>query len=124
MGNSLDTTEREEKAMSIRRMYTGDDNETHIEELSPEAHPELASLQDVSGIRIQISKGGRFSDFHPAPERRWLVVLAGLIEIGLGDGTIQHFGPGDLWLIEDVTGHGHTTRHLRPTVSAVMPIPD
>ena len=109
--------------MSIHRLYTGSDNESHLEELSTEAHPELASLQNVSGIRFQVSKGGSFTDFQPAPERRWLVVLSGLIEIGLGDGTIQHFGPGDIRLIEDITGHGHTTRNLKPTVTAIMPIP-
>ena len=110
--------------MSIHRMYTGSDNETHIEELSLEGHPELASLQNVAGMRVQTGQGGSFMEWHPAPDRRWLVVLSGLIEIGLGDGTIQHFGPGDLRLIEDVTGHGHTTRYLKPTVTAVMPIPD
>ncbi len=39
--------------MGIYRMYTGPDNETHIEELPLSAHPELGELQTVKGLQIQ-----------------------------------------------------------------------
>ena len=39
--------------------------------------------------------------------------ISGEIEIGLGDGTVHRFGPGDLRLMEDTTGRGHTTRALQ-----------
>ena len=110
--------------MRMDRMYTGTDGETHIEELKLSDHPEFESLQKVAGIRLQRSKAGRFIDFHPAPDRRWLTILEGQVEIGLGDGSKHRFGPGDLRLIEDVTGHGHTTRYLSDNISLVMPLPD
>ena len=110
--------------MGIYRMYTGADNETHIEELPLGAHPELGELHNVKGMRIQHAPGGRFMDFHQAPDKRWLVILSGEMEIGLGDGSVHHFGAGDIRLIEDVTGHGHTTRYITDNVSAVMPLPD
>ena len=44
--------------MGIYRMYTGPDNETHIEELSLSAHPELGELQTVKGLQIQQNQGG------------------------------------------------------------------
>ena len=53
--------------MGIYRMYTGPDNETHIEELPLSAHPELGQLQTVKGMQIQQNDGGRFLDFHQAP---------------------------------------------------------
>ena len=110
--------------MGIYRMYTGSDNETHIEELDLAQQPNLADPQNVKGMRIQRTEAGRFLDFHPAPDRRWLVILSGEVEIGLGDSTKQKFGPGDIRLIEDVTGHGHTTHYLSENISAVMPLPD
>ena len=110
--------------MGIYRMYSGDDGETHIEELSLDTHPELESLQQVAGMRIWRAEPGRFIDFHPAPDRRWLVILSGEVEIGLGDGSKHRFGPGDIRLIEDITGHGHTTIMFGNYVSALMPLPD
>ncbi len=94
--------------MGIYRMYTGTDNETHIEELPLSAHPELGQLQTVQGMQIQQNAGGRFLDFHQAPNKRWMITLSGELEIGLGDGT----------------GHGHTTRYVTDHVSALMPLPD
>jgi len=110
--------------MGIYRMYTGSDNETHIEELSLADHPELSDLQIVKGLQIQKNEGGRFMDFHQAPNKRWLITLAGELEIGLGDGTVHKFGAGDVRLIEDVTGHGHTTRYVTDHMSALMLLPD
>ena len=110
--------------MGIYRMYTGNDNETHIEELPLSMHGELGELQAVKGMQIQQNAGGRFLDFHQAPNKRWMITLSGELEIGLGDGTVHRFGPGDVRLIEDVTGHGHTTRYVTDHVSALMPLPD
>ena len=110
--------------MGIYRMYSGDDGETHIEELSLESHPHLESLQPVTGMRIWKVEDGRFVDFHPAPDRRWMVILSGQVEIGLGDGSKHRFGPGDIRLIEDTTGRGHTTHFMGDYVSALMPVPD
>lgn len=106
--------------MGIYRMYTGADQETHIEELDLDAHPDLESLQGVSGMKFQRSQG--VMDYHPAPDRRWVVVLAGEVEIGLGDGSKHRFGKGDIRLIEDVTGHGHTTRFLGEYTAVIMPL--
>ena len=110
--------------MGIYRMYPGSDNETHIEELSLSDHPELGDLQIVKGLQIQRNEGGRFMDFHQAPNKRWLITLSGELEIGLGDGTVHKFGPGDVRLIEDVTCHGHTTRYVTEHMSALMLLPD
>ena len=51
-------------------MYTGDDGESRIEELQPD-DPKLESLGRVSGCSLQVTEAGEFSDFHPAPRRRW-----------------------------------------------------
>ena len=66
--------------MSIIRLYTGDDGQTHIEEMSPESHPELASLQSTTGIVFRTVEPGYFSDWHNAPRRQYVITLEG--EVG------------------------------------------
>jgi len=110
--------------MGIARLYTGDDGESHIEEMSTESHPELANLQSASGIVFRTVEPGYFSDWHNAPRRQFVITLDGEVEIGLGDGTVHRFGPGQAMLAEDLTGKGHTTRAVgdRPRVTATVPL--
>lgn len=48
------------------------------------------------------------------------------MEIGLGDGSLHRFGPGEGVLAEDLTGQGHTTRVLgnETRVSITIPLAD
>ncbi len=112
--------------MSIIRLYTGDDGQTHIEEMSPESHPELASLQSTTGIVFRTVDSGYFSDWHNAPRRQFVINLQGEVEIGLGDGTVHRYGPGHVTLAEDLTGKGHTTRAVGdlPRITATIPLSD
>jgi hypothetical protein len=97
--------------MGVYRLFTGGDGESHIEEISAEA---LKGLKVVGSMTFSVQERppGHFMDFHPAPFRRWQVGLVGRTTIGLSDGTAQTFGPGDVRLIEDTTGKGHTTTYL------------
>jgi hypothetical protein len=49
------------------------------------------------------------SDPHPAPREQWVVMLRGAIEVEVSDGSRRRFRPGDLVLVTDTTGRGHTT---------------
>ncbi len=110
--------------MGIARLYTGDDGQSHIEEMDLDSHPELASLQSTTGIVFRTFEVGYFSDWHCAPRRQFVISLDGEVEIGLGDGTLHQFGPGQAMLAEDLTGHGHTTRAVgdRPRLTATVPL--
>ena len=63
------------------------------------------------------------SESHNAPRRQYLFILNGSLEFEVPSGDRRTFGPGDVVLVEDVTGEGHTTRgtadfavvHLRGT---------
>ena len=96
--------------MGIFRLYSGNDGESHIEELQLTSHPDLTTLHNAKGVVFRASQPGYFSDWHNAPRRQYVITLAGEAEIGLGDGTIHRLHPGDVNLAEDLTGHGHTTR--------------
>jgi len=112
--------------MGSIRLYSGDDGESHIEEIDPTIHPAWSTLHNAKGIVFRSSPLGRFSDFHIAPRRQYIITLSGEAEIGLADGTIHHLGPGDVNLAEDLTGHGHTTRVVGdvPRVTATVHLDD
>jgi quercetin dioxygenase-like cupin family protein len=105
-------------------MYTGADGQSHLEEQSLETHPILTKPHAARNIVFAQQPGGTFVDWHPAPRRQYVILLSGQIEIGFGDGTVRRFGPGDARLVEDTTGHGHTTRFIGDglVVTAVIPL--
>lgn len=107
--------------MTFIRLYTGDDGNTHIEELDPNRSPRLTE-QMAQSISFRVTEAGHFLDWHPAPRRQFVINLAGEFEIGLRDGTVHRCGPGDVVLAEDVTGSGHTRRVVgnTPRISATV----
>src|SRR5215471_20618495 len=120
--NQSDERRNGGQGMGIFRMYTGADGKSVIEELK-ENDPILETLKTCTGCSLQLNEPSEFSDFHPAPRRRWMTMISGQIDIQLADGSIHSFGPQDLRLWEDVTGHGHRTRFPVRSVSISMPLP-
>ena len=79
------------------RIYTGDDGETHFEDLPmPEGINWTADQQPATGITFRCVESGNFVDWHVAPRRQYVITLQGGAEIGIGDGTVKRFGPGDV----------------------------
>jgi quercetin dioxygenase-like cupin family protein len=78
----------------------------------------------VTKIRFGTRAPGEMQDWHPAPQRQFVIILSGQLEIGCGDGSTQVFGPGDARLVEDTTGKGHTTRVVggEPVLTATVPL--
>jgi len=112
--------------MAIFRLYSGDDGASHMEELDLESSPDLTNLHTAQGVVFRASPPGRFSDWHNAPRRQYIITLSGGAEIGFRDGSIQRLGPGDVNLAEDITGSGHTTRVVgdEPRVTATIHLDD
>ena len=112
--------------MGIFRLYTGDDGQSHIEELDLESHPNLTTMESSAGVTFRESPPGSFSDWHNAPRRQYVITLSGEMEIGLGDGSVHRFGPGTALLAEDLTGQGHTTRNpgAAPRLGATVRLSD
>jgi hypothetical protein len=79
-------------------------------ELNLRGHMEVSELQPVNGMIFRRVPPTHRSNYHPAPRRQYVVTLAGQVEIETGDGTVRRFGPGDVMLADDTTGHGHITR--------------
>ncbi len=110
--------------MGIFRLYTDNDGQSHIEEQAVVSHPALTSPRATVDISFRELAVGTFMDWHNAPRRQYVIVLSGQIEVGLGDGTVRRFGPGDANLAEDITGQGHTTRVVgnEPVIAAIVPL--
>lgn len=53
---------------------------------------------------------GVFEDWHPTPNAQTLIVVQGEVEVGVSSGDVRRFGPGDVVMMEDNQGKGHTTR--------------
>jgi hypothetical protein len=108
----------------IVRIYTGDDGQTHFEDLPlPAAESKSEALKAGADLVFRCFPADYFSDWHTAPRRQYIFILVGQMEIGIGDGTKRRFGPGDVVLADDLTGRGHTTRSVGgPRVSATVPV--
>jgi hypothetical protein len=87
-----------------------------------DAELQLSELQTADGVAAMLAGAlgaapgvafVRFADFpsqpHPAAEPQWVVMLRGVIEVQVSDGTSRRFAPGDLVLATDTTGRGHVT---------------
>ena len=90
------------------------------------SQPALTILHGTKGIVFRSAEPGRFSDWHNAPRRQYVITLSGEGEIGLRDGTTHRVHPGDVNLAEDVTGDGHTTRVVgdAPRITATVHLED
>lgn len=65
---------------------------------------------------------GWFGDWHPTPARQFFIALSGDLEVHVSDGEVRHVRGGDVVLLEDLTGRGHTTRVVgdEPARAAVV----
>src|SRR5690242_5570731 len=85
----------------------------HFEDLPlPAEESQNVALQAGANLVFRRFPEDYWSDWHTAPRRQYIFILAGQMEIGIGDGTTRRFGPGDVVLADDLTGQGHTTRSL------------
>ena len=93
----------------IVRIYTGDDGQSHFEEVDMDSGPHpWGELREATGVIFNRSQVGSFSDWHNAPRRQFVITLSGAV-----------------LLADDLTGQGHTTRTVghEPRLSVSVPIP-
>jgi len=53
-------------------------------------------------------------NFHNAPQKQYLILIDGVIEIETTLGEKRQFNAGDVLLLEDTGGKGHKTKNLQP----------
>ena len=107
------------------RIYTGDDGQSHLEELGMPSEDVLrVATKPGEDLVFRKSAENSFSDWHHPSRRQYLIVLEGRMEVTCGDGSSRLFQPGDVLLAEDMTGQGHQTRAIGGSYRSVsMGIP-
>lgn len=110
--------------MQIVRVYSGNDGESHFEDLTVEQFAAIVNNLGEGPINVNSRPSPSFSDYHTAPRRQYVVNLAGVAEFETADGTKRRLHPGDVLVAEDLTGHGHIARGIgdEPRVSLAVPL--
>ena len=104
-----------ETHVPVVRIYTGDDGESHFEDLAVPLR-DLGAIGCISeripasGLLMRTTGADYDFDFHNAPRRQYVINLDGPVELEVGDGTRRVLEPGDVLLAEDTTGRGHKSR--------------
>lgn len=82
------------------------DEPIELTEGTPQAM--LSTVLPATGCQLRQSPVGFRSQFHCTSEPQWLFVLGGEMEIGLQDGSIRRFTPGDHFFSADLLPSGAT----------------
>jgi hypothetical protein len=104
--------------VSVTRLYTGPDGQTHAEEitdvrLTPDAARsglEASDVIKVTGLQFVRTSPGWIREWDVAERHQYIVTLTGRGEIELAGGRKIAVEPGSIILAEDSTGKGHISR--------------
>lgn len=105
--------------MKLPRIYTGEDNQSHFEELElPMTADRRATSPWLDGAKTAFGESPALEpqDWHNAPRRQLVAVLSGALEVEVGDGTKRRFDVGDYFLADDLSGQGHRTTDVEGPV--------
>lgn len=114
-------------AVMVWHLYGGKDGESHLEKIAlPKVGGQPGRSVDtrlyVTDVELRDSLPGNFVDFHGVSTPRFLIILSGQMEIGLGDGTKHILKKGDFVLAADTTGRGHTSRTIGDEIVRTMTV--
>lgn len=128
--------------MEYVRIYSGEDGLSHFEDVKVPAEQsvtvtgvtinEWTSMPIGDALRFNevdplspdsanpASEGDGWGPWHPEPRPEFIIRIAGDVEIECSDGEVRTFGPGDVLLVEDVTGKGHRNRRLSNQMRSIF----
>ena len=96
------------KPAVMKRIYTGTDGLSHVEEIELNLK---SIMEKVSNVRVNVSQPGSFSDWHVGPERRYIINLTDGGQLQVAEGKVD-LPAGSIEFIDDLTGKGHTTANV------------
>jgi hypothetical protein len=92
--------------MRAIKLWTGEDNASHV----LEGTLTLDRRTDVAAVHFKESPPHSSFDWHDAPERQYVITLAGTLEFITRDGEKFIIRPGDVLVATDTAGTGHKWR--------------
>ncbi len=101
---------------NITRVYADDNGDSRFEEQAfplTDAGP-IGFLSPRFRVRDMIFRivVPTYNDWHTAPERQFVVLLDGGVQIETSLGEIREFQAGEVLLMDDTTGKGHRSSNL------------
>ena len=106
--------------MRITRIWADDAGISHFGDVDIELRPTdfappappLDVSEPLPAERAMLFEfpAGWFGDWHPSPQRQLYFNLGGELEVEVADGEVRRLAPGDIVLVEDLSGTGHVTR--------------
>ena len=115
----------------ITKLYSDENGDSRFEnaEIPLNDAGDIGALSDAVSAKDVIFREVDPSydyDFHNAPQRQYIILLDGEIEIETSLGEKRRFGAGEILLVEDTEGVGHKTRNLTPIrrKSVFITLPD
>lgn len=134
MWSAYRLTARQLTPVTVTRIYTGSDGQTHAETnevrlmpLPPSSNGgEQSDMLRATGLQFRRWPPGWVNNWHAAPRRQYVITLSGRGEIEMIGGQKIRSEPGKVVLAEDVTGKGHITRTIgtEDWISLAIPVPD
>ena len=112
--------------MGTSRMYTDENGDTTWQPIDLDDHPEWLEAIDATDIKFGIRPPNVEQDWHPAPQRQFVIILSGELQITYPDGSQKVFGAGEARLMDNITGKGHKTIALgaEPCITATVVLVD
>jgi hypothetical protein len=108
--------------VNIVRLYADQLGESHFTEevlnttvvdFAPPAPPLYISTPlEAKRTMFLLVPEDWYGDLHPAPNRQFLILARGGLEVKVSDGEVRRFKPGDAVRMEDTFGKGHATRSI------------
>jgi hypothetical protein len=103
--------------MIITRVFADQDGESHFEDLEIKLKNSgeigrLSKNYSVKSIVFRENDADYDYRWHTAPQKQYIILLDGEIELEVSDGEKRFFKGGNIVLVEDVKGKGHRTRSV------------
>ena len=96
----------------VVRLYSGDDGESHFEDLDVAIEGGLSMAFPVDTLDFREAPEEHEPDWHNASRRQFVITISGALEVEIGGGETRRLGPGEAMLAEDLTGRGHVSRSV------------
>ena len=116
-------------ALGCLRLFADSQGESHFEtvnlslestDFAPPAPP-LEVSEVVEGPHGFLrAPSGWFGDWHPTPARQFMCLLSGTLEVEASDGEVRRISVGEIVLLEDTEGRGHSTRVISEEAAVLM----
>lgn len=106
-----------EKLFPVTRIFADENGDSRFQDITVSMFEGgtigvLSEIVDVKGLVFREVEPSYNYDFHNAPNKQYLVLLDGEIEIETSLHEVRRFKAGEVLLLEDTTGKGHRTKNI------------